>query len=130
MIRIEDNLIVGFDALTRWNHPQRDVLAPDAFVPAAAQLGLLPAIDDFGTGYSSLSQLGALDVDIRKIDKSHVANLEQSPLNEIVHAIIDLARAPAIRTVAQGIETNAHLALQHQIRADEAQGYRSEPGVL
>jgi EAL domain-containing protein (putative c-di-GMP-specific phosphodiesterase class I) len=51
-------------------------------------------------------------------------------LNEIVHAIIDLARAPDIRTVAQGIETNAHLALQRQIRADEAQGYRSEPGVL
>lgn len=89
------------------------------------QLGLLGVhivIDDFGTGYSSLSQLAALDVDIHKIDKSQVANLEQSPLNESVHAIIALARAPDIRTVAEGIETNAHLALQRQIRAEEIQG--------
>ena len=80
-------------------------------------------MDDFGTGYSSLSQLAALDLDVLKVDRAHVADLEQSPFKEIVQSVVDLARSLGMRTVAEGVETEEHLSRLQTMGADRAQGY-------
>jgi diguanylate cyclase (GGDEF)-like protein/PAS domain S-box-containing protein len=50
--------LVGAEALVRWNHPQRGLLGPDAFIPAAEQSGLIRAIGEW-TLERALSQIGA-----------------------------------------------------------------------
>lgn len=86
-------------------------------------LGVRFAIDDFGTGYSSLAYLKHFPVDKLKIAQTFVKDMDANPEDAaIVHAIIQMARALDLRTVAEGIERNetaAHLRLYH---CDEAQG--------
>lgn len=70
--------------------------------------GILVALDDFGTGYASLSHLKQYPVDILKIDRSFVSNLEQSPGDAaIVNAVADLGKNLGVTVVAEGIETQA-----------------------
>jgi diguanylate cyclase (GGDEF)-like protein/PAS domain S-box-containing protein len=49
-VRISDRAITGFEALVRWRHPRRGLLAPGAFLPAAAQAGLMAELDEFVFG--------------------------------------------------------------------------------
>ena len=214
LISLTDDRLIGFEALIRWNHPTKGLVAPDAFLPMARQLGMMPiidawaldtaakqlmawtticpeavgwtmavnasainfadpafagrvrdiiadigidprrltieitedaifshkkiavdileqlrdigtriAIDDFGTGYSSLSQLATLEIDVLKIDKSFIAELHGSPTSEIVQAVVDMASALGIPTVAEGVETGDDLRRLKAIGATHAQGY-------
>jgi diguanylate cyclase (GGDEF)-like protein/PAS domain S-box-containing protein len=50
--------LVGAEVLVRWNHPQRGLLGPDAFIPAAEESGLIRAIGEW-TLERALSQIGA-----------------------------------------------------------------------
>jgi len=88
------------------------------------QLGVRFAIDDFGTGYSSLSYLQHLPIDILKIDRSFVSEINAGrKLPDIVRGLLDLAHTLHLRTIAEGIE---HPAQQDQLRAagcDEGQGF-------
>jgi diguanylate cyclase (GGDEF)-like protein len=45
IVEMRTSTVLGFEALVRWRHPERGLLTPDAFLPDAAALGLLPAID-------------------------------------------------------------------------------------
>jgi len=86
--------------------------------------GCSVAIDDFGTGYSSLGQLERLPVDILKIDQTFVAGIGHSGGNgAIARAIIALSHSLGLRTVAEGVETEAQLAFLRDQRCDAAQGY-------
>jgi EAL domain-containing protein (putative c-di-GMP-specific phosphodiesterase class I) len=84
-----------------------------------------PAIDDFGTGYSSLSYLKRFPVDIVKIDGSFVDDgLGDSPVDrEIVAAVIRLAAAVGMQTVAEGVETPAQLEQLRRLGCSLVQGY-------
>jgi diguanylate cyclase (GGDEF)-like protein/PAS domain S-box-containing protein len=55
---LRQGALVGAEALVRWNHPQRGLLAPDAFIPAAEQSGLIRAVGEW-TLERALSQIGA-----------------------------------------------------------------------
>jgi diguanylate cyclase (GGDEF)-like protein len=82
------------------------------------------AIDDFGTGYSSLSRLSSLPVDTLKIDRSFVTRLEAHPQGvALVQTIISLARAFAMTTVAEGVETPQQFAALHGAGCTQSQGY-------
>ncbi len=75
---------------------------------ALAALGVRCSIDDFGTGYSSLSRLSQLPLYALKIDQSFVRNMNSGAQHlEIVRAIVSLARAVNIHTIAEGIEEPA-----------------------
>jgi diguanylate cyclase (GGDEF)-like protein len=87
-------------------------------------LGVGLAIDDFGTGYSSLAYLKQFPVDTLKIDKSFVMDmLEDDDDKVIVSTIISMAKALGLKTVAEGVETQAHQYLLQELNCDTAQGY-------
>ncbi len=69
-------------------------------------IGVHLSIDDFGTGYSSLNYLKNLPIDLVKIDKSFVTQLEKEPDNEkIVEVIIALTHSLKMNVLAEGVET-------------------------
>ena len=87
-------------------------------------LGATVAMDDFGTGYSSLAQLRTLPIDVMKIDRAFVKDLEDAPdAVAIARTIVTLARALGLRIVAEGIETPAQAALLREMGCDEFQGF-------
>jgi predicted signal transduction protein with EAL and GGDEF domain len=91
-------------------------------------LGIRLAIDDFGTGYSSLSHLKRFPVDIVKIDRSFVAGLGSDPDDSvIVGAIVHLANALGLETIAEGVETEQQAEELRRLGCRLAQGYLFGP---
>jgi EAL domain-containing protein (putative c-di-GMP-specific phosphodiesterase class I) len=84
---------------------------PDRTVEILAEMharGLRLAIDDFGTGYSSLARLKHMPVDILKIDRSFVRDVDKDrEAGSMVSAMISLADNLGMRPLAEGIETEA-----------------------
>jgi diguanylate cyclase (GGDEF)-like protein len=200
--------IVGFEALLRWNHPEKGRIAPNDFIPIAEETGLIVdigdwvlrtacataarwarpfrvavnvapmqlnhelakrvtealretglaparleieltesgiiadrqhalqvvlalkaigvtvAMDDFGTGYSSLSTLQAFPFDKIKVDKSFIQSVETSThAAAIIKATMLLGRSLNIPVLAEGVETEQHLAFLREERCDSVQGY-------
>lgn len=102
----------------------RDLERASAMLREMSEGGITIAIDDFGSGYSSLSVLKALPIDILKIDQSFVRDLGKSAGDTaIVAAVVNMARALALRVVAEGVETPEQLALLKSLGCDEYQGY-------
>lgn len=87
-------------------------------------LGVQISIDDFGTGYSSMSYLKRFPITALKIDRSFVSDLPGDRENAaITEAIIALARALDLKTVAEGVETMAQAQLLADAGCDYLQGY-------
>ena len=87
-------------------------------------LGVKLSIDDFGTGYSSLSYLHRLPFDTLKIDRSFVSGVgERGENSGILQTIVSLGTNLKMRMVAEGIETEAQLAMLRNLGCDFGQGY-------
>jgi diguanylate cyclase (GGDEF)-like protein/PAS domain S-box-containing protein len=87
-------------------------------------LGIKISIDDFGTGFSSLGYLKQFPIDILKIDKSFVTNLEWDETNaSISTAVISLAHSLKLGVVAEGIENEEQLTFFRNHGCDFGQGY-------
>jgi EAL domain-containing protein (putative c-di-GMP-specific phosphodiesterase class I) len=86
-------------------------------------VGVGLSIDDFGTGYSSLSSLRRIPVDRVKIDQSFVEGLDHdTPDETLVAAIVAMASALRVTTVAEGVETARQGNHLHELGCDVAQG--------
>lgn len=87
--------------------------------------GFTIALDDFGTGYSSLSQLQELPLDILKIDRSFIKDLDQTSttMKSVTTTIASIAAIYGLETVAEGIETEEQLIEVRKLGIDIAQGY-------
>ncbi|WP_369133989.1 EAL domain-containing protein [Modestobacter sp. I12A-02662] len=86
--------------------------------------GFRVAMDDFGTGYSSLAYLRDLPISTLKLDRSFVADItEQQDALAIVGWVVDLARTVGVAVIAEGVETEEHVALLQQLGCVTAQGW-------
>ena len=81
-------------------------------------------MDDFGTGCSSLSMLSEMPVDVIKMDRNFVRNMEHDEKDEmLVTLILDIAKQLDIPVVAEGVETKAQLDMLKKKGCAVAQGY-------
>lgn len=85
--------------------------------------GVRIALDDFGAGYSSLAQLARLPVDVLKIDRDFIRNLDVACGRPVMDAVISLAKALGLTTVAEGVEDLGQAAEVANVGVDLAQGY-------
>ncbi len=82
------------------------------------------SMDDFGTGYSSLSYLHRFPVDILKIDRSFVQDIQINKGNyAIVKAIVTLAHVLDMEVIAEGIEDTYQLDQLKLLNCEYGQGY-------
>jgi diguanylate cyclase (GGDEF)-like protein/PAS domain S-box-containing protein len=93
-------------------------------------LGVRLALDDFGTGYSSLAYLHRFPIDILKIDRSFVERLAGDAEGAggvdavaLARAILSLADALGLDTVAEGIEHDAQRDTLLELGCKTGQGY-------
>ncbi|WP_350604136.1 EAL domain-containing protein [Pseudoalteromonas sp. SMN1298-MNA-CIBAN-0114] len=91
-------------------------------VKALQKQGFCISIDDFGTGYSSLSSMLDIGVDIVKIDRSFIQNMDKRGLS-IIHAIVQMASSLDFTVVAEGVETIEQANTLTNIGVSHLQGY-------
>lgn len=88
------------------------------------EMGVRVALDDFGTGYSSLTHLCSFPYDKIKIDGSFVKDaVNRREAAAVVRAVADLGHRLGVTTVAEGVETEAHLNRILDEGCSEVQGY-------
>ena len=88
------------------------------------EAGVGVAFDDFGTGYASLSLLKQYPLTRIKIDRSFVQEMLESQQDKtVITAVIEMAKAYALETIAEGIETAAQQQALLEIGCSEGQGY-------
>jgi diguanylate cyclase (GGDEF)-like protein len=90
------------------------------------EMGIRISIDDFGTGYSSLSYLKRFPIHALKIDQSFIRGINDRGKNTdmvITKAIVSLAHALNLKTVAEGVERPEEKAYLGSIGCDDMQGY-------
>ena len=90
---------------------------------ALKELGVSLAIDDFGSGYSSLTYLQHLPLDSLKLDKSLIDGMIDERAIHVVASVIRLAQGLALKTIAEGVETEAQRVLIGELGCDMIQGY-------
>ncbi len=109
----------------------RDVEGASLVLAKLRALGVRIAIDDFGTGFSSLSHLRHLPVDVLKVDKAFVADIDEIENRRgetaggaaIVSAVIGLARGLGLDVVAEGVEKKSQLNFLTREGCHACQGY-------
>ncbi|MDP3130837.1 MAG: EAL domain-containing protein, partial [Bacillota bacterium] len=91
---------------------------------AVKQIGVRIAMDDFGTGYSSLNHLRRMPLDIVKIDRSFIFNIEFDPYTvSFVDTIAKFCHMKGTKICCEGIENETQKTLLKSVNVDNLQGY-------
>lgn len=86
--------------------------------------GATMLMDDFGSGYSSFNMLQDYDLDILKIDREFIKNLETNEKSRgIVEAVINMAHALGMKVVTEGVETKEQVEFLREQDCDYIQGF-------
>jgi diguanylate cyclase (GGDEF)-like protein len=101
-----------------------DVVAVGRAMARLKAMGVKLALDDFGTGYSSLTYLRQLPLDLLKIDRSFIREIDTNASDRaIVKTILDFAESLGLSVVAEGVETERHLLVLRQLGCPAYQGF-------
>lgn len=102
----------------------QESLNASSHLSVLADAGFHLAIDDFGTGYSSLSYLKRFNVDVIKIDKSFIDEIEKDQADkDIVKAIVAMTSSLGFKTLVEGIERPEQAEIVKSYGCGYAQGY-------
>ncbi len=102
----------------------RDANATVSRLRKLKEIGVMVAIDDFGTGYSSLAYLRQFPVDVLKIDRSFIAEMDgRADAAVLIHTLVDLGRTLGLVTIAEGIEDQTQLEGLRDEQCDSGQGF-------
>ena len=81
-------------------------------------------MDDFGTGYSSLNMLSSMPIDVLKMDREFIRNMENNQKDtQMVSLIIGIAMNLGIPVIAEVVETKSELNMLRHLGCDYVQGY-------
>lgn len=93
-------------------------------INAFRQMGIQIALDDFGTGYTSISQLLKLPINLLKIDKSLVDDIENAQKSlDLVDSVIYMGHIMNCEVISEGVESEAQLKLLKEHKCDFVQGF-------
>lgn len=125
-----DRLVFEFTENERMTDPQHVA----SIVAAYKQMGFGTALDDFGAGYAGLNLLARFQPDLIKLDMDLIRDIDKDRAKTaIVSSIVRLASDLGITVIAEGIESEAELAVLRDLGITLIQGYllaRPEFGVL
>ena len=132
----DPNLEETLDEIIRFNGLDHDLLKLEvtetAYTENSEQVikvvsslrskGYVIEMDDFGTGYSSLSMLSDMPVDILKMDRNFVRNIDHDEKDaQLVALILEISKKLDIPVVAEGVETEAQLQMLRKLGCELAQ---------
>ena len=86
--------------------------------------GFVIEMDDFGSGYSSLNMLSSMPIDVLKMDRAFIQNIEHSEKDfRLVELILDIARSLHVPVIAEGVETEAQMLMLKNAGCALVQGF-------
>jgi polar amino acid transport system substrate-binding protein len=126
-----ENILADFDLASKWLEFEiteskiMEVIEENIdILKKLKEIGVRISIDDFGTGYSSLSYLKKLPLDVIKIDKSFISDIEISNKDTLITSdIISMAHKLNLQVIAEGVEVQKQVDYLINQNCDFLQGY-------
>ncbi len=100
-----------------------DIARTSKLLDELKELGVKISLDDYGVGYSSFRHLQEMPIDIMKIDKSFVINMEYKKNKDFVRSAVDLGQSLSLDVIAEGIENESSSRFLKDIGCKYGQGY-------
>ena len=87
-------------------------------------MGVHVALDDFGTGYTSIAQLMKLPINLLKIDKSLIDNIESNNnIRDLVNSVIYMGHVMNCEVISEGVENEQQIDVLKKHKCDFVQGF-------
>ena len=95
-----------------------------------SELGVELILNDFGTGYSGISSILELPVNVLKLERMFVWQLETNPrAGELIEGLVHIANSLGLKIIAEGVETDHQVELLNQYGCGYRQGFYYAPTV-
>ncbi len=93
-------------------------------------IGIRVALDDFGTGYSALTYLNRFPLDVVKMDRGFLRDIEDSSAAAgIASAVVSMSHSLGLEVVAEGVDSPAQAQLLRSMECDQIQGFLYSPAI-
>lgn len=93
-------------------------------------IGVRIALDDFGTGYSALNYLNRFNLDVLKMDRGLLREIDSNPSAAgIASAVVSMAHSLGLSVVAEGVDSEAQVPILRDMRCDQIQGFLYSPAL-
>jgi diguanylate cyclase (GGDEF)-like protein/PAS domain S-box-containing protein len=122
LVTLDTGAISGFEALLRWHHPSRGIVAPAEFIPVAEEIGLMVPLGEWVLRQACSEAVGWPD-DLKVAVNLSPVQFKNDDLTEVVSAALASAGLPAARLeleVTESIlleESKINLDTLHKLRA-------------
>ncbi len=88
------------------------------------EMGIQIALDDFGTGYTSIKQLMMLPINILKVDKSLIDDIETNQnIRDVVDSVIYMGHIMNCEVISEGVEKEVQIDILREHKCDFIQGF-------